>query len=229
VRFDPPSRFTPFLSKRLYILRLYKLVEIPSVNSDEEDQDEHEVTDADSKDEDQDERRMVEEADGDDEGSASEPGDESSSSDSDDDSSESDSDPDKGKHNKKRQARQALEGSPPAKRRKSKPASPQRTAVGPRKRIVRQHQPIPRPEVYTTVWAANSAACDLQMDIMDEQTLPRQAEQESNAARLRMKLLELVEKEGEERFWHNEFPVGLAGARMEIAVESVGVCGPRNV
>jgi hypothetical protein len=206
----------------LYIVRLYKLVEVPAVGSGDEDQEEHEVAGGDGSDGDQN-------GDGDDEASASEPGD-ASPSDSDDDSSESESDPDKGKHNKKRQAKHALRGSPPAKRRKSKPSTSvgRETKPAPRKRVGRVHHQILRPEVYTTLRAANSAACDLQRDIMNEQTLPSAGMQEGNAARLRRKLMELVEG-GEARYWHDEFAVGLAGAKMEIAVEDVCVSGPRNV
>lgn len=211
VTFNPAPKFTPFLSKTLYILRLYKLADAPTVDSNEEDQDESEIG---------------EDADGDDEASGSEPGDDASSSDPDDNSTESDSDVDKGKHNKKRQAKQALGGSPPAKRRKTKPASPKPTFS---KRIIRQHHPIPRPEVYTTLYTANSAACDVQIDIMNEHTFLGQSARASNAAGLRRKLTELAAKEGEERYWHNVFAVGLVGAKMEIQVEAVGVCGPRNV
>jgi hypothetical protein len=219
VRFHPAPGCTAFLSRRLYIVRLYKLVEVPAVGAENEDQEEREVAGGDGSDRDQN-------GDGDDEASASEPGD-ASPSDSDDDSSESESDPDKGKHNKKRQAKHALRGSPPTKRRKSTPAA-RETNPAPRKRVVRVHHQILRPEVYTTLRAANSAACELQRDIMNEQTLPSAGMQEGNAARLRRKLMELVEG-GEARYWHDEFAVGLAGARMEIAVEDVCVSGPRNV
>ncbi|KAL5373422.1 hypothetical protein DPSP01_012724 [Paraphaeosphaeria sporulosa] len=217
---NPPPKLTPFLSKTLYILRLYKLTEVPTVDSNEDKQEE---------------RHMVEDADGGDEGSGSEPGDDPSSADSDDDSSESESEADKGKHNKKRQAKQALRSSPPAKRRKTKSASPKRASPkalaksAMSKRVVRQHQQMACPEVYTTLYAANSAACELQVEIMNEHTLLVEAARASNAGGLRRKLMGLVEKKGEERYWHNEFPFGLVGAKMEISVEPVTVCGPRNV
>ncbi|KAL5461123.1 hypothetical protein PMIN06_002313 [Paraphaeosphaeria minitans] len=220
VTFNPPPKFTPFLSKTLYILRLYKLIEVPTVGSNENSREEGE---------------MAEDADGDDEASGSEPGDDSSWPDADDNPSESDSDAGKGKHNRKRQAKQVLKGSPRAKRRKIKSASPEPTSSkhmvksAMSKRVVRQHQQIPCPEIYTTLHAANNAACYLQIEVMNEHTLLGQAAQAKNTAGLKRKLMDLVEKDSEGRYWHNEFPFGLVGAKMEIKVESVTVCGPRNV
>ncbi|KAJ4355693.1 uncharacterized protein N0V89_003713 [Didymosphaeria variabile] len=218
--FHPPPKFTPFLSKTLYMLRLYKLTEVPIEELDETDKDEGEIED--------------EEVKGDDEASVSVGG-ESSSDDSDEDASETDLDPDEGKHNKKRQAKEALKGSPPPKRRKTKSTSHKsiplhrQTKLATPKRIIRQPDQIPCPEVYTSVDWANSAACNLQNEIINAKTPLSQAGRESNAARLRQKLMALGDKDGEERYWHNEFVIGLGGDKMEIIVEPICVCGPRNV
>lgn len=210
--FHPPPAFTPFLSKTLYIIRLYKLIGVPT--------EEHEIK---------------EYIDGEDEAPVSNPDGEATTSSSDVESSGPDSGPDKGKHNKKRQAKEALRGSPPPKRRKVEPPAlkPISTQQGGRStcptRIIRQHHQIPCPEVYTTIYGANSAACDLQVEIMSAKTLLGEANRASNATRLRQQLMTLSEKQGKERYWHNEFVVGLGGDKMEIMVEQINVCGPRNV
>lgn len=217
--FHPPPRFTHFLSRSVYVLRLHKLVEMPAGSSDGENRngEEHDAEDAD----------------GDAGAAVSEAGDNSSSSESDDDSSGTESESEKGKHNKKRQARQKLKGSS-TKRCKTTPTLPETpTTSTPSKPIIRQSHPLPHscPEVYTTRYTANSAACELQKTIMNEHTLFHENARTTNDANLQRKLMELMEKQDEDegKFWHESFPFGLGGTKMEIRVEVVTMCGPRNL
>lgn len=206
VAFNPPEQHTSYLSKTLYILRLFKLIKDPQAEQDPSLED-GEIQEAD---------KDVMHMDG------------ASSSDSAEDSEpEADDDPDKGKYNKKRQAKEALKGSPRPKRRKIAAASARQESkvTPPPVGFIRQHQEMPCPEVYTTLISANNAACKLQIEMISDKTLLDKAKQEELNARLRKKMVGLGSKE----YWHSEFPVGFGCTKFELVVERVNVCGPRNV
>ena len=215
VAFNPPELHTPYLSKTLYILRLFKLVKDPEAGEEtalEQGEAQEEV--------DKDGGHV----------------DGASSSDSAEDSEpEAANDPDKGKHNKKRQARKALKDSPRPKRRKLAATSTSRQQQGKTgttpapKGFIRQHHEMPCPQVYTTLFAANNAACNLQIEMISDKTLLGKAKQEELNAKLRKKMVGLESKEGTERYWHSEFPVGFGSSKFELVVEKVNLCGPRNV
>ncbi|KAF1964176.1 hypothetical protein BU23DRAFT_71558 [Bimuria novae-zelandiae CBS 107.79] len=224
VAFHPPAQFTPFLSKTLYILRLYKLIDLPSAPQDDSENEDDSADEAES--------GAEEEADGSDEASDACSVDDSSDDSEDESAAESDSDPDKGKHNKKRRAKEELEGSSPPKRRKTAPSSPRpkrkKTKAAPASHSTRHHHQVPCPEIYTTLFGANNAACELQTRMMHETPLGNEW-QANNAANLRRKMMALQGKEGKEGYWRSEFNVGLGINKFELVVEQVSVSGPRNV
>ncbi|KAJ4298164.1 hypothetical protein N0V90_006063 [Kalmusia sp. IMI 367209] len=185
---QPPPKHTSFLSKTVYTLRLFKLVEIPNASREESDGD-----------------------------------DEASCSDSDSNSSKTLSGFDKSKHDKKRKAKDELEGAQTKRHKGKSPSSSQ---------VIRQYHQVPCIENYTTLHGANNAACNLQMEMSHEKNPTNQLQiawQESNAGDLRKKVMELDGKDGEERYWKTQFNVGLGSKKFELVVERGGVCGPRNV
>ncbi|KAL6704177.1 hypothetical protein ACN47E_008434 [Coniothyrium glycines] len=100
--------------------------------------------------------------------------------------------------------------------------------------FVRTHYQTTRPEVYTTLAAANRAARNLQIELSHEKNPGKAttaAWQEQNLKDLNGKLrsLEAARNAGE-ACWRSEFNgSGKGGNRYEVIVEQVGICGPRNI
>ncbi|XP_014550815.1 hypothetical protein COCVIDRAFT_31543 [Bipolaris victoriae FI3] len=99
---------------------------------------------------------------------------------------------------------------------------------------VRVYCPHGRPEVYTTLQAANHAARSLQIELGHEKnptsTITKNY-QEQDLKKLNAKALALeAAGEGEDRCWHSKFNAhGLGGDTLELVVEKAGICGPRNI
>jgi hypothetical protein len=101
-------------------------------------------------------------------------------------------------------------------------------------RKIRVYCPHGRPEVYTTLQAANRAAKNLQIELSHEKNptdLMTKAFQERNLKQLNDKVLAL-EAAGEsgEGCWRSKFNArGLGGDHLELMVEKAGISGPRNI
>jgi hypothetical protein len=97
--------------------------------------------------------------------------------------------------------------------------------------LLRVHTPHPRPEVYTTLSAANRAARSLQIELAhekDPKDMMTKAFQETMLGELNSKLQKL--EGGEGGYWRSRFNArGVGGDRLEVCVEGVGISGPRNV
>ncbi|EUC41217.1 hypothetical protein COCMIDRAFT_106724 [Bipolaris oryzae ATCC 44560] len=99
---------------------------------------------------------------------------------------------------------------------------------------VRVYRPHGRPEVYTTLQAANHAARSLQIELGHEKN-PTNAMtkkyQEQDLKKLNAKALALAAAgEDEDGCWHSKFNArGLGGDKLELVVEKAGICGPRNI
>ena len=99
---------------------------------------------------------------------------------------------------------------------------------------IRVYRPHGRPEVYTTLRAANYAARNLQIELGHEED-PKNAMtkmyQEQDLKKLNEKARALeVAREGENKCWHSKFNTrGLGGDKLELVVEKAGIYGPRNI
>jgi hypothetical protein len=104
----------------------------------------------------------------------------------------------------------------------------------PAREPVRVYQSHTRPEVYTTLDAANRAARALQIELSHEKE-PRGASkafQEKGIKELNAKLVELqsAERNGGDGCWKSKFNAcGLGADTLEVVVEKTGICGPRNI
>ncbi|CAG5178383.1 uncharacterized protein ALTATR162_LOCUS8673 [Alternaria atra] len=104
----------------------------------------------------------------------------------------------------------------------------------PAREPVRVYQSHTRPEVYTTLDAANRAARALQIELSHEKE-PRGASkafQEKDIRELNAKLVELqsAERNGGDGCWKSKFNAcGLGADTLEVVVEKTGICGPRNI
>lgn len=207
VAFHQPPEHTPFISKTLYILRLSKITKVPSADGTRSRAETH--------DEAEDEADRTNEASPSDSGENSVP------------DSGSVAVPDDNKDDKKRKTQEGLDDTRAVKRRKIDSAE---VAKGQGYEFVREYHEIPWPEVYTTIAGANSAACNLHIEMMQE-TVPLRKEQRKEAnARLKGKLYELDGKQGKDGYWRSEIPIGFSGSsKFELVVDRVGLCGPRNV
>jgi hypothetical protein len=91
-----------------------------------------------------------------------------------------------------------------------------------------------RPEIYTTLAAANRAARALQIELSHEKE-PKdafsKAFQENNLRELNAKVVQLqAAGDGEDGCWRSKFNAcGLGGDSLELVVEKTGICGPRNL
>jgi hypothetical protein len=99
---------------------------------------------------------------------------------------------------------------------------------------IRAFEPHSRSEYYTTREAANRAARSLQIELSHEKNptdVMTKAFQEKNLTELNAKVLELESSvEGEDGCWKSKFNAsGLGGDSLELVVEKVEICGPRNI
>ncbi|KAG9189218.1 hypothetical protein G6011_06086 [Alternaria panax] len=92
-----------------------------------------------------------------------------------------------------------------------------------------------RPEIYTTLDAANRAARALQIELSHEKQ-PKdessRAFQEKNLRELNMKLRKLQSSNGHggDGCWRSQFHArGLGADTLEVVVEKAAICGPRNL
>ncbi|KAB2107420.1 hypothetical protein AG0111_0g4072 [Alternaria gaisen] len=101
---------------------------------------------------------------------------------------------------------------------------------------VRVYQSHSRPEIYTTLNAANRAARALQIELSHERE-PKdefsRAFQEKNLKELDTKLRELQSRElddGNDGCWKGKFNAcGLGADTLEVVVEKTSICGARNL
>lgn len=99
---------------------------------------------------------------------------------------------------------------------------------------VRAYHPIMRPEVYTTIDAANRAARNLQVELSHEIEPKDEITKKWQVQRLRdlnvkLRALDPI-MDGPEGYWKSEFNgCGMGGDRFELVVEQVSICGPRNL
>ena len=101
---------------------------------------------------------------------------------------------------------------------------------------VRVYQSHSRPEIYTTLDAANRAARALQIELSHERE-PKdefsRAFQEKNLKELDTKLRELQSREldgGNDGCWKGKFNAcGLGADTLEVVVEKTSICGARNL
>lgn len=101
---------------------------------------------------------------------------------------------------------------------------------------IRVYHAHTRPEIYTTLAAANRAARALQIELSHEKE-PKdafsKAFQEKNLRELNAKVVELQvggDRDGETGCWRSKFNAcGLGGDTLELVVEKTGICGPRNL
>ena len=99
---------------------------------------------------------------------------------------------------------------------------------------LRVHHSMVRPEIYTSLEAANRAARNLQIELSHQKTPGKGTTatwQEQNIKELNAKITALdAITEGEERCWKSSFNgSGKGGDRFELGVEQVGLSGPRNL
>lgn len=99
---------------------------------------------------------------------------------------------------------------------------------------IRIYQPLIRSEVYTTLYMANRAARDQQLELShekDPKNLLTLKWQEQNLKALNEKLRALSStKDSEGVCWESRFNgYGMGGDQFELLVEKAGICGPRNL
>jgi hypothetical protein len=99
---------------------------------------------------------------------------------------------------------------------------------------LRVHHCVARPELYTSLEAANRAARNLQIELSHQKNPGKgstAAWQEQNIKELNAKITALNSiTEGEGKYWKSSFNgSGRGGDRFELVVEQVGLCGPRNL
>ncbi|PVI04608.1 hypothetical protein DM02DRAFT_651552 [Periconia macrospinosa] len=208
----PAPAKTPFISKTMYIVGLYKLVEVPERESSSDVATNSGVS------------TVLEDS-----SSAS-----SSSSDS-ESGSESELLPEKTMFAKHQRLKQKQKQKEKQKRRRGEsqaPSSPP-TTVTP---YLKTHHPLPngRVEAYTTQDAANIAAFNIHVEMSHEKNAKgaNLQWQQQNLRNLELKLKGLGDEglQGEQRLWKSQFnESGLGGSKYEVAVRRIGVCGPRNV
>jgi hypothetical protein len=99
---------------------------------------------------------------------------------------------------------------------------------------LRTYQAHTRPEIYTTLSAANRAARALQIQLSHEKepkTAMSKAFQQKNLEELDAKLVQLLSSmDAGGGCWSSRFNAcGLGGDSLELVVEKTAVCGPRNL